>query len=200
MLKKIIWLVLIIVLIGFGLYLKQVYPGSQLQLSNSLKHVSATPIEHYFNATEKNCGIWYESTDAEGVVDAGKKNDDVKACFQDAFDKCLYRNILLVDDNGLTEEGRIRYSLVRVVKPNDQNECIIQNYYEEYDVNKSMEEQIPLNFINTCTVLEDEEVMESCKPAYIDEIRKQMMAVEEEEVAVEATDGNIEIEVETNIE
>ena len=191
MLKKIIWLALIVLLIGFGYYIKQVYPGSQFQLNNSLKHVIATPIEHYFNTTEKNCGVWYESYEGETLVNAGKNNENVKECFQEAFDKCLFRNILLVNDRGLTDDKSITYSLIRVVKANDQNECIIQNYYEEYNVEIASDEQVPLNYINTCTVL-DENIMESCKPAYIDELRKQIKAAKEKEAV------GVEVQIENN--
>lgn len=192
MLKKIIWLALIVLLIGFGFFIKKIYPGSQWQLENSLKHVTGTPIEHYFNTTEKNCGVWYESYDGENLADAGKTNEEVKRCFEEAFDKCLFRNILMVDDRGKTDAKSITYSLIRIVKPNDQNECIIQNYFEEYNVEIASDEQVPLNYINTCTVLDDD-IKSSCEPMYIDELRKQMKAsrdtIEEE---------NVEIQIETN--
>lgn len=196
MTKKITWLILIIVLIGLGIYLKSYYPGSQFQLKTSLKSVSATPIEHFFNATEKSCGIWYESYDQENLTNSGQKNDAVKNCFQSAFEKCEFRNILMVKDEGLTQKGTISYSLIRVVKANDQNECIIQTYFEEYDVNQSMEDQIPLNYINTCTVLDDN-LIESCRPAYIDELRK---SLEQASDTVTNESIDLQVEVETNVQ
>ena len=193
MLKKIIWLILVVLLIGFGVFMKKVYPGSQWQLENSLKHVSGTPIEHYFNTTEKNCGVWYESYEGETLVDSGKTNAAVKQCFQEAFDQCLFRNILIVNDRGLTDEKSIVYSLIRIVKANDQNECIIQNYFEEYNVEVASDEQIPLNFINTCTVLSDD-FQSSCQPLYIDELKK-MMKADKEEAKVEVLDGEVQVEI-----
>jgi hypothetical protein len=166
--NKIIWILIIILLIGFGVVYKNYYPNSQLQLKMTLRHAIATPVEHFNNATEKSCGIWFERSDEMEIMTSGRANEQVKKCFTEAFSSCFNRNILLVQDNGLTDDHDITYSLIRIIKSNDQNECIIQNYYEQYDVSAAPE-AIPLNFVNTCTSLEGD-FMSSCEPLYIKEL------------------------------
>ena len=58
--KNIIWLIILLLLIGGVVYYKQYYPLSQWQLNNSFSSASVQPTERYFNATDIDCGIWYE--------------------------------------------------------------------------------------------------------------------------------------------
>lgn len=171
--KKIIGIIVVLAVIAAGLYLRYYYPGSQFQLKNSLRRVVATPIEHFFNATEKSCGIWYErDVQSNGLV-AGKGNDKVKSCFNEAFKKCQVKNILQVKDMTMGESQSIIYSLIRILRGNDAGECIVQNYYEEYSMNGAVENQIPINYINTCTVLADK-IYNSCEPLYVKQQREKM--------------------------
>ncbi len=163
--KKISWLILIILVIASGLYLKFLYPGSQLQLKKSFRFVEAMPIEHYYNASEKTCGIYYEKQG--GNSNFGKDNEKVLACFKKAFADCTGRNILLVSDQGEAQAGKIVYSLIKILRRNDQNKCIIQHFYEEQDL-AITENEIPISFINTCTVL-SKDLFSSCEPLFIKE-------------------------------
>jgi len=169
MLKKIIWLVVAVIIILLAGYFKVYYPGSQLQLKRSFKYVSVIPVEHFYNATENSCGIWYEQNSGD-IVNSGRTNDKAKECFKDAFDYCECKNILLVKDSGETSEKTVYYSLLRIIKQNDAQECIIQNYQEEHDLADSGQNVIPLNYINTCTVLADD-FFGSCEPLYVKEMR-----------------------------
>jgi len=175
MTKKIIWLIVFILIISTAVYFKLSYPLSQMQLNKSFKSVLALPIEHYYNATENSCGIWYESKQGE-QIESGRSNEKVMDCFMQAFEKCEAMNVLLVKDNSQSQENMIIYSLIRIMRPNDRNECIMQNYFQE----QSMDNEIkPLSFINTCTEL-SEEIFDSCEPKYItDERKKQNQQAEE---------------------
>lgn len=166
--NSIMWCVVIAIVALSGVYFKFYYPNSQLQLKMTFKYVSALPIEYYYNATEKSCGIWYEGEHAAGVV-TGRKNDAVKNCFRDAFKSCDSRRIFLVQDNSAADSRSIIYSMLRVIRKNDAGECIIQNYFEEQ--NLEVEEGAPpISYINTCTVLNKDFIF-SCEPLYIKEIR-----------------------------
>lgn len=184
MFKKIIWLIVILALIAFGVYYKKYYPDSQLQYKLALRHAIAIPVEHFYNADEPSCGIWYQSANSQDNFRRAKDNEQVKACFQQAFKRCQNKNILLVNDLSQVEEKTITYSLLRILLRNDQDECLLQNYYEQYNVLAL--DEIPLNFINSCTVL-DEDFIGSCEPLYIKEMR--------EEKKLEAEIGSVEIEL-----
>ena len=173
MIKKIIWLAIIVGVALMAIYIKFGYNGSQFQLRNSFRYVEAFPIEHFQNATEKSCGIWYESGAGDGLT-AGKENAAVKECFKDAFAECGVKNILLVKDQSESVEKKISYSLIRILRKNDLNECLIQNYYEE--VNLANPDATPLSYINTCTVLADE-MDRSCEPGFIKEARQSKLDV-----------------------
>ena len=175
MYKKIIWLIVIIVVIGGSLYVKFGYSNSQFQLRNSLRHVSATPIEHLFNVSEKSCGVWYERAEGQDEFVVGNKNEKVTGCFKEAFAKCQNKNILIVKDNSAEKYPSIVYSLVRVLRSNDLDECIVQNYFEEHFLS---EDENPIGFINTCTVLSDE-LAESCQPLYAKEQRDDYFRLKE---------------------
>lgn len=167
--KKIIGIILIVIIFAIALYAKYYYPNSQFQLKNSLRSVIATPIEHFYNATETSCGVWYERKDADNTTVTGKSNSEVLRCFKSAFEKCDVKNILFVKDNGLNDAGSITYAFVRVIRANDDGKCIVQNSLEEYS-HAAPAEQIPLNYINTCTVL-SEDTYSSCEPQYIKDQR-----------------------------
>ena len=175
--KKLTGIILVIVLLAILGYVKLIYPSSQMQIKQAMKDMSSAPIEQYLNSTDKKCGIWYESQNPSAKFKAGKDNAEVTACFADAFEKCLNRSILIVKDNYSAAENNITYSVLRVIKANDQNDCIIQNNYEEYTFSKPLEGQIPFNFVNTCTILNDKPE-KSCEPAYISEIRTQVLKSE----------------------
>jgi len=147
--------------------------------------MTSAPIEQYLNSTDKKCGIWYESQNPNAKFKEGKDNQEVTDCFKEAFDKCLNKSILVVKDNYSTTENNIIYSVLRVIKANDQNECIIQNNYEEYTFSKALEGQIPLNFVNTCVSL-SEKPETSCEPAYINDLRTSILESE--------TNADIQIE------
>ncbi|MBI5076841.1 hypothetical protein HZB94_00455 [Candidatus Falkowbacteria bacterium] len=172
MVKKIPWIVAGLLLVGAMLYLKLYYPDSQLQLKRLFKFVEAMPVEHFYNAPEKSCGIWHEREPKDGAVVAGRSNVKVEKCFQKAFASCVVKNIFLVKDASETDKNLFSYSLIRILKRNDQNECIIQNYHEEQKVNLG-EEMIPLNYINTCTVLKDG-LWNSCEPLYVKSWREEI--------------------------
>jgi len=173
MMKKIVWLAVIVGVALVAIYVKFGYNGSQFQLRNAFRYVEAFPIEHFQNATEKSCGIWYESGSGDALV-AGKENAVVKECFKEAFAECAVKNILLVKDQSETAEKNISYSLIRILRKNDLNECIIQNYYEE--VNLAEPEVAPISYINTCTVLTDE-MERSCEPLFIKDARKDKLDI-----------------------
>jgi len=151
----------------------------------ALKDMAAAPINQYFDALDKKCGIWYESQNPSAKFKLGKDNNEVVKCFSEAFDKCFNRTVLIVKDNYSTDKNNIVYSMLRVIKANDQNECIIQNSYEEYSFDKPLENQIPVNYLNTCTKLDDQ-LERSCRPAYLDQIAD-----------IEASADNSGIQIET---
>jgi len=173
MYKKIIWLIILILIIGGAIYYKLSYPLSQSQLNSSFKHVLALPIGHFYNATEKTCGIWYESKQGE-QVEYGRSNKKVLNCFMKAFENCETKNILFVNDSSQSEDKKIIYSLIRIMRPNDQNDCIIQNYFQEQILDIDKNEQ-PISYINTCTEL-SENAIYSCEPKYIIDARKKRKA------------------------
>jgi len=184
--KKLIGIsIIVVVLIIFG-YVKIIYPSSQMQIKQALKDMTAAPIQQYLDSTDKKCGIWYESQNPSAKFKAGKDNGEVSSCFSDAFKQCLNRSILIVKDNYSAADNNIIYSFLRVIKANDNNDCIIQNNYEEYSFIKPLETQVPLNFINTCTTLAEQQE-KSCEPAYINDLRSQM-------VEQKADNQNIQIE------
>jgi hypothetical protein len=165
--KNIIWLIILILLVSAVVYYKQFYPMSQWQLRNSVSSASAMPAEHYLNATDKNCGIWYRSDQTDRPLEA-KNNDDVKNCFSQKYNSCESGKILIIDDKSVNDQ-EIIYSLIRIIKPNDQGECIIQNYYQEESADT--EQVDPFYYLNTCTVLE-ENFVSSCEPQYIKDRRE----------------------------
>jgi|GEM_PF-1509762 hypothetical protein len=169
MAKKIIWIVIVIVITLVVVYSKWLYPGSQLQLKQTFKYVHSTPIEHFYNATEKSCGIWYESISNDSTY-AGKKNNDVKDCFHKAFNRCDKKNVLIVKDEGETSEAKITYSLIRILMQNDQDDCIIQAYHEEHNLT-DIDKKLPISYVNTCTVLQND-LIHSCEPLFVKETRK----------------------------
>lgn len=171
LIKNLIWLAAIVFVVFIVIYIKLYYPMSQMQLKSSFRHAIATPVEHYYNANELSCGIWYES-DSSGKITVGRSNDRVKKCFEQAFKNCDRHNILLVRVNE-ADANQIVYSLIRIIKPNDQNQCIIQNYYEEDSLDVGQEDNQPLGYINTCTVLSGD-YFNSCEPFYMADLRKQM--------------------------
>jgi len=173
MMNKIIWLAVIVGIALAAVYIKFGYNGSQFQLRNSFRYVEAFPVEHFQNATEKSCGIWYESGTGDGLV-VGKENAAVKECFAEAFKECTVKNVLLVKDQSESAAKNITYSLIRILRKNDLHECIIQNYYEEVDL--ADPEAVPLSYINTCTVLA-EEIDRSCEPFFIKEARQNKLSV-----------------------
>ncbi|MEK7159210.1 MAG: hypothetical protein AAB766_01780 [Patescibacteria group bacterium] len=170
MYKKIIWALVILLILLISGYLKFVYPGSQAQLKKEFRFVNAMPIEHYYNAYEKSCGIVYERV-IDGNVVQGKTNDSARECFQKSFERCESKNVFFVKDESELSDKKITYSLIKIIKKNDQNECLIQNYYEEQ--NLSLPEDVPpISFVNTCTVLkEGDKAAYSCEPLYIMEER-----------------------------
>jgi len=170
MYKKIIWLIIILLILALAGYLKFLYPGSQLQLKKEFRYVNAMPVEHFYNAYEKSCGILYKRAIAGGEV-KGKSYDDVLKCFQRSFERCESKNIFLVEDETELSDKKITYSLIKVIKKNDQNECIIQNFFEEQDLLLPEDVQ-PISFVNTCTVLKSGfDAAFSCEPLYIMEER-----------------------------
>jgi hypothetical protein len=171
MTKKIIGIIIILAVIALAIYIKVWYPGSQLQLRNTFRYVEAFPVEHFQNATEKTCGIWYTGSTAKDGAD----NLSIKDCFTQAFGECASKNILIVKDASETAEQSVIYSLLRILRKNDLNECIIQNYYEEMSVGGD-ENAAPLSYINTCTILA-EDLSRSCEPLFIKELREQKKAV-----------------------
>lgn len=173
MMKKITWLAVIVGVALVAIYIKFGYNGSQFQLRNSFRYVEAFPVEHFQNATEKSCGIWYESGSGDALT-VGKENLTVKECFKEAFADCSVKNVLLVKDQSESAAKNITYSLIRILRKNDLNECLIQNYFEE--VNLADPEAAPLSYINTCTVLADE-MDRSCEPLFIKDARKNKLDV-----------------------
>jgi len=171
--KKLFGIVFIIAILVVLAYLKIGYPGSQLQIKQALGEVVTEPVTQYFNSTDNKCGIWYKSQNPNAKLKEGRENSETEACFKEAFDKCLHKSILIVKDNYSTNDNNVIYSLIRIIKPNDQNECIIQNNYLEYSLSKPLDSQIPLNFVNTCTSL-NETLDKSCEPAYMNDVRAQI--------------------------
>ncbi|MBU1131903.1 hypothetical protein KKC32_01460 [Patescibacteria group bacterium] len=180
--KKLIWAILAVLIVGGLVYFKVYYPNSQLQLKNAMKHVDAFAVENYFNSEEKSCGIWYESyTEAE--TKNGRDNQAVKDCFIKAFSGCSRRSVLIVSDKSQTAESKITYSLIRIINDNDRGECIVQNSYEEQNLNEPKNE-LPVGYVNTCTAL-SEDLISSCEPIYIKDAREKESEPESEEVSPE---------------
>lgn len=166
MYKKIFALIILILLVAGVIAYKYYYPLSQWQLKNSFMHMQNMPSEAYDNANEVTCGIWYESYQSDDQVIKGRSNDSVLHCFQEAFEKCKSTSIYFVQDKSVTEQS-ITYSLVKILRSNDANECIIQNFYEKQELEVQQdEEMLPLAYINTCTKLSDP-IFDSCQPLYI---------------------------------
>lgn len=130
------------------------------------------PVEHFYNSMEKSCGVWYERDLNDGEIIVGRKNEKVSKCFEKAFADCTVKKVFLVSDASEMEQKLFSYSLIRILKRNDQNECLIQNYHEEQKVSLG-EEMIPLNYINTCTVLKDG-LWNSCEPLYVKDWREEI--------------------------
>ncbi|MBT4722998.1 hypothetical protein HOB30_04510 [Candidatus Falkowbacteria bacterium] len=170
--KNIIWLIILLLLIGGVVYYKQYYPLSQWQLNNSFSSASVQPTERYFNATDIDCGIWYEKGERESLV-SGKDNEMVKSCFQKKFTGCVSGKILLIDDKSEIDDT-ITYSLVRIIKGNDRDACIIQNEYQQENTTDT--ESQPIYFVNTCTSLA-EDLVSSCEPQYIKEKKEKMKEI-----------------------
>ena len=80
------------------------------------------------------------------------------------------KNILLVSDESATDQKRIIYSYIKMIRGNDQGECIIQNFYEEHSLVEKFVD-MPLTYVNTCTVLSDS-IYNSCEPLFIQQDRK----------------------------
>lgn len=167
--NKFAWGGVIIVVILLGVYFRFYYPNSQLQLNMTFKYVDALPIQYYYNATEKSCGIWYDG-ERETETVTGRANNNVKNCFRKAFKNCNSKNILLVKDNSTGVNRQIIFSMLRIIRKNDADECIIQNYFEEQNLDAVEEDVQPISYINTCTVLRDDFIF-SCEPLYIKEMR-----------------------------
>jgi len=171
--NKFIWIILAVFLMAGGAYYKFYFPNSQVALKESLMHTVAAPIDHFMSAGESSCGIWYERLE-NGNLTNGRSNNSVKKCFQKAFKECNNKNILLVADESATEEKRIIYSYIKMIRGNDQNECIIQNFYEEHSLVAPLVD-FPLTYVNTCTVLSDA-IYDSCEPLFIKQDRKNRMS------------------------
>jgi len=167
-LAKIIVILAILLIVGIGLYYKYSYPLSQAQLQADFKTIIAMPIEHYYNATEDSCGIFYSRQTADDTT-SGRSNNKALNCLQKKFDVCQTSNLLTVIDESTTDKKSITYSLLRVLRANDQGECIIQNYYEKQRWDSQNNQIDPVFFINTCTSLSAPEY-KSCKPDYIHEM------------------------------
>jgi len=177
MFKKIIIIVAaIIILLMIGL-VKFWYPDSQMQLRRAFQYVSAMPIEHFYNTTEKRCGIWYERYSGDTLVESAKKNNKIKDCFQKAFQSCEPKNILLVKESSEATEKNIIYTLIRTIKANDAGECIIQTYQDEYFTNPVLQDELPISYINTCTVLNND-FISSCEPLYAKERKTKYLEME----------------------
>ena len=170
--KKVIIAALTGLLILLGLYLKFYYPGSQFQLKQLFKFVEAMPAEHFYNSPEKSCGVWYERSARNGESAYGNKNGKVESCFKKAFKNCVSKNVFLVKDASEPDEQILSYSLIRILKKNDQDECIIQNFHEEQRISPS-QEAVPLSYVNTCTILKDD-LWNSCEPLYVRDWRKEI--------------------------
>ena len=168
MYKKLTIVIVILLIIAGAVYFRYYYPNSQWQLKNTFRKVAAMPIDYYFNTTEKSCGIWYESVTANGNV-IGRSNDSVKKCFEEAFANCESKSVLLVKDQSILAGKDVVYSLVRIIRKNDSNACIIQNSYEDQFL---QEGKNPIAYVNTCTTL-SVDLLNSCEPGYIQDLRKQ---------------------------
>ncbi|MBT5337965.1 hypothetical protein HN643_05805 [Candidatus Falkowbacteria bacterium] len=190
MFSKIVWSIIIVAIVLGGLYMKFLYPGSQLQLEKSFRFVEAMPVEHFYNAPEKSCGIWYERLGPDEYKGSG--NDQIKKCFTEAFEKCEQKSILEISDRGATSESSITYSYIKILRQNDQSECIIQHYFDEQKL-AITEGERPLYFINTCTVLADD-FFESCEPLYIKDQRKSNDNVIQNAIIENAINDNQQID------
>ena len=164
-----------------GIYARFFYADSQMQLKSSFKYVQTMPVEYFYSAIEKSCGIWYESNTIDQIK-SGRSNEKVKNCFRKSFANCESKNILLIKDSSGTSENQVIYSFIKILRPNDQNECIIQNFYEEHNLVNSS--NVPLAFINTCTILKDS-FLDSCEPLFIKEGRKTQTTIMDEKNNIE---------------
>jgi len=169
--KKIALISALLIIVILSISIKVYYPNSQWELKNSLNTDISQAANQYQLATEKSCGIWSETKLPQDQTLIGKKNQEVWDCFKNAFEQCLHRNIFIAREQGTGENKNLIYSLIRVVKANDQNDCLIQNAYEQFNLNQPLEEQIPINFINTCTSLADN-FSDSCMPEYLNDLTK----------------------------
>ncbi len=182
--KKLIGIMVVVILLCVLGYVKIIYPSSQTQIKMAIKDMAATPINQYFDTVDKKCGIWYESKNPSAKFTSGKDNGEVMNCFTEAFDKCLNKTVLIVKDNYSANENNIIYAMLRIIKANDQNDCIVQNSYEEYSFSQPLENQIPINYLNTCTKL-DETLEKSCRPAYLDSLDLLQNKTESSEIKIE---------------
>jgi len=169
MLKRIIWLIILLLIISVIGYIKFYLPNSQWQLREVFKKVDNLPINIYFSANEKNCGVWYEQSNGEIVEKSGRSNKGTKACFEKYYNSCQPAKILLVSDANIGSTHTTVYSLIRVIRKNDQNECLIQNYFEKQNFDITQENSNPISYINTCTELADN-YFSSCEPQYIKDL------------------------------
>ncbi|MFH1762452.1 MAG: hypothetical protein ABIA63_15240 [bacterium] len=145
-------------------------------MKRSFRYVSAMPVEHFYNTTEKRCGIWYERYSNGNLVESAKKNNKIKECFQKAFQSCDAKNILLVKESSDSIEKNITYTLIRTIKANDAGECIIQTYQDEYFMDPVLQDELPISYINTCTVLNND-FISSCEPLYAKERKTKYLGI-----------------------
>ncbi len=167
MYKKLIWVFVFVVLAMVALYFRVIYPDSQHQLEAAFRPVKAIPVENYYKIKENNCGLWYESYN-DNFVKSGKENENVMACFRRALRTCQPYSILIIKDKTQIEEQKIVYSLIRVLQENHLGECLIQNYYEEHQVEMLSGEDGDVSYVNTCKELDDMPE-KSCRPSYLKE-------------------------------
>ncbi|MFA6536836.1 MAG: hypothetical protein WCT18_00370 [Patescibacteria group bacterium] len=166
--KKIVWLLIALLLVGGVVYYKVYYPDSNWQLKNSLKFAEALPANTYFQSNETDCGIWYRRS-FDGTEIFGKKNSQVQDCFLSAVEKCLPKKILLVDDESMTEQKIIKYGFIHILNKNDAGDCILQNSYEEQKIGE--EQKVPISYINTCTKV-NTALLKTCEPIFLEDLRK----------------------------
>ncbi len=165
--KKIVWLIIGLLVLAGGLSYKVFYPNSSWQLRNDLKFLEAFPVDSYFLSKDKGCGIWYEGQ-VNGKKNVGKNNEKVVNCLQKSFENCQKTGVLFVQDDSTGKTGISQYSYLRILQKNDQNDCILQNIYEEQ--NFKTEESAPISYVNTCLKLADD-LLQTCEPDFIDDIR-----------------------------
>lgn len=167
--NKLIWIILAVILLGGIGYYKYLYPNSQADLQANLVHEIAMPVDHYLESSDADCGIWYQREEGGKIV-SGRSNDSVKSCFAEAFKTCKSKKIVFINDQTQTDQKKIVYSFIKTIRGNDQNECIIQNFFEEQSTQETLVD-MPLTFVNTCTVLSDTGY-DSCEPLFIKQDRK----------------------------